>query len=161
MRRITGFLDPWADPLDSGFQLIQSLIAFGTGGIFGRDLGNSQQKLFFLPESHTDFIFSILAEETGFIGVLLVLGLIVLLMLKGFSVAQNTGDEFGKNLAFGVTTIIVLQSIINISVVSGLLPTKGIPLPFISYGGSSLIINMYMIGILVNIANSQISKISK
>lgn len=155
MRRITGFLDPWADPLDSGFQLIQSLIAFGTGGVFGQDLGNSQQKLFFLPESHTDFIFSILAEETGFIGVLVVLALIVILMLKGFSVALETGDEFGKNLSFGITIIIVLQSIFNIAVVSGLLPTKGIPLPFISYGGSSLIINMYMVGIIVNIANSQ------
>jgi len=154
LRRVTGFLDPWADPLDSGFQLIQSFIAFGTGGIFGRSLGNSRQKLFFLPEGHTDFIFSILAEETGFIGVLIVLILLALLMLKGFEISLNCRDDFGRNLAFGITVLIFLQAILHIGVVIGLLPTKGIPLPFISYGGSSLILCMALIGILMNIART-------
>ncbi len=153
-RRITGFLDPWADPLDSGFQLIRSLIAFGTGGITGKGLGDSKQKLFFLPEGHTDFIFSILAEEAGFIGVLLVIGLIVLLMMKGFEISLKCKDDFGRNLAFGITVLIFLQSFIHIGVVIGLLPTKGIPLPFISYGGSSLVLNMFLIGVLINITKT-------
>ena len=153
MRRVFGFLDPWPDPLDTGFQLIQSFMAFGTGGIFGRDLGNSRQKLFFLPEGHTDFIFSILAEETGFIGVIIVIGLLIALMVKGFQVALQCPDDFGRNLAFGLTTIISLQSFFNIGVVTGLLPTKGIPLPFISYGGSSLVMNVFMVGVLINISN--------
>ena len=152
MKRIFGFLDPWADPLDAGFQLIQSLVAVGTGGILGRDLGNSRQKLFFLPEGHTDFIFSILAEEAGFIGVTVVVGLLIYLMIKGFQVALHRPDDFGRNLAFGVTTMIILQSFLNIGVVIGLLPTKGIPLPFISYGGSSLVMNIYMVGVLINIS---------
>ena len=152
LRRITGFLDPWADPLDSGFQLIQSFIAFGTGGIFGKDLGNSQQKMFFLPEGHTDFIFSILAEETGFLGVAIVLVLLVLFMKVGFKISQNCRTEFGRNMSLGITVLIMLQSMLHIGVVIGLLPTKGIPLPFISYGGSSLILNMFLVGVLVNIA---------
>ncbi|NQU65404.1 MAG: putative lipid II flippase FtsW [SAR324 cluster bacterium] len=157
MRRVTGFLDPWADPLDSGFQLVQSFIAFGTGGIFGRNLGNSRQKLFFLPEGHTDFIFAILAEETGFIGMLIVLVLVALLMLKGFEISQNCPDDFGRNLAFGITSLIFLQTIFHVGVVIGLLPTKGIPLPFISYGGTSLVMCMFMVGILINISNSSYS----
>lgn len=154
IRRMTGFLDPWSDPLDSGFQLVQSFIAFGTGGIIGRNLGNSRQKLFFLPEGHTDFIFAILAEETGFIGVLLVLVLVSLLMLKGFEISLHCPEDFGRNLAFGITTLIFLQSVIHIGVVIGIFPTKGIPLPFISYGGSSLVLCMFMVGILINISNS-------
>jgi len=153
LRRITGFLNPWSDPLDSGFQLIQSFIAFGTGGIFGRDIGNSRQKLFFLPEGHTDFIFSILAEETGFIGVLTVIILFVLLMVKGLDISLRCKDDFGRNLALGITSLIFLQSIFHIGVVIGLLPTKGIPLPFISYGGSSLILCMYLVGVLINISS--------
>jgi len=152
LRRVTAFLDPWADPLDSGFQLIQSFIAFGRGGIFGRDLGNSTQKLFFLPEAHTDFIFSILAEETGFIGVLFVVVLISIMAFKGYQVALETRDHFGRTLAVGITTILALQSVLNMGVVIGLLPTKGIPLPFVSYGGSSLIFGMFMVGILINIS---------
>ncbi len=158
LRRLQSFLDPWADPLDAGYQLIQSFIAFGTGGIFGKDLGNSQQKLFFLPEGHTDFIFSILAEETGFIGVTIVIILIVLLMRKGFEISRFCIDQFGQNLSFGITLLITLQSILHIGVVIGLLPTKGIPLPFISYGGSSLILNMFLVGILINIANHGTSR---
>ncbi len=152
IRRITGFLDPWADPLDSGFQLIQSFIAFGTGGLFGKGLGNSMQKLFFLPEAHTDFILSILAEETGLLGVMVVMALLVALIVKGFEVALHCPDDFGRHLAFGITLLIALQSFFNFGVVMGLLPTKGIPLPFISYGGSNLILNMFMVGILINIA---------
>ncbi len=157
LRRVTGFLDPWADPLDSGFQLVQSFIAFGTGGLFGRNLGNSRQKLFFLPEGHTDFIFSILAEETGFMGVLLVMVLVLLLMIKGFEISLNCPDDFGRNLAFGITSLIFLQSVFHVGVVIGLLPTKGIPLPFISYGGSSLVLCMFMVGILINISNASSS----
>jgi cell division protein FtsW len=153
LRRIVGFLNPWEDPLDSGYQLIRSLTAIGTGGITGQGLGDSKQKLFFLPESHTDFVFAILAEEAGFIGVLLVLLLLVLLLLKGFDIAFRCKDDFGKNLAFGITTLLFLQSVFHIGVVMGLLPTKGIPLPFISYGGSSLILSMFLIGVLINIAN--------
>jgi cell division protein FtsW len=156
MRRITGFLNPWADPLDSGYQLIRSLTAFGTGGITGQGLGDSKQKLFFLPESHTDFIFAILAEETGFIGVLLVLILLILLLLKGFDISLKCRDDFGRNLAFGITSLLFLQSVFHIGVVIGLLPTKGIPLPFISYGGSSLILSMFLIGVLINIAKNDI-----
>ncbi|MDT8447997.1 MAG: putative lipid II flippase FtsW [bacterium] len=154
LRRVTGFLDPWADPLDTGFQLIQSFIAFGRGGIFGKDLGNSTQKLFFLPEAHTDFIFSILAEETGFLGVLFVVILVTTLMIKGYQVAQEAPDDFGRNLAVGITTLFALQSVLNMGVVIGLLPTKGIPLPFVSYGGTSLIMGMFMAGVLVNVARS-------
>jgi len=157
LRRVTGFLDPWADPLDSGFQLVQSFIAFGTGGLFGRNLGNSRQKLFFLPEGHTDFIFSILAEETGFMGVLLVIVLIMLLMIKGFEISLNCPNDFGRNLAFGITSLIFLQSVFHVGVVIGLLPTKGIPLPFISYGGSSLVMCMFMVGVLINISNASSS----
>jgi len=154
LRRVTGFLDPWSDPLDSGFQLVQSFIAFGTGGIFGRNLGNSRQKLFFLPEGHTDFIFSILAEETGFVGTLIVLVLFSLLMLKGLEISLNCPEDFGRNLALGITSLIFLQAVFHIGVVIGLLPTKGIPLPFISYGGSSLVLCMFMVGILINISNT-------
>lgn len=158
LRRITGFLNPWSDPLDSGFQLIQSFIAFGTGGIFGRDFGNSRQKLFFLPEAHTDFIFSILAEETGFIGVIVVIILFVLLMVKGLEISLRCKDDFGRNLALGITTLIFLQSVFHIGVVIGLLPTKGIPLPFISYGGSSLILCMYLVGVLINISKTSLQE---
>jgi cell division protein FtsW len=155
MRRIVGFLDPWADPLDSGYQLIRSLTAFGTGGITGSGLGDSKQKLFFLPESHTDFIFAILAEEAGFLGVLLVIVLLLLLTLKGFDIALKCGDDFGRNLALGISVLLFLQSIFHIGVVMGLLPTKGIPLPFVSYGGSSLILSMFLVGVLINIAGKE------
>lgn len=154
LERVTTFLNPWSDPLDTGFQLIQSFIAFGTGGIFGRDFGNSRQKLFFLPEAHTDFIFSILAEETGFIGVSIVILLLFVLMIKGFEVSLHCRDDFGRNLAFGITVLIFLQSIFHIGVGVGLLPTKGIPLPFISYGGSSLVLNMFLVGVLTNISDT-------
>lgn len=151
-RRIKAFLDPWADPQGIGFQMVQSFIAFGSGGIFGKGLGNGTQKLFYLPESHTDFIFAIVGEEIGLIGataVLLVFGFII---WKGIEIAIKLDDVFGKVLAVGITSWIGLQAFINMSVVTGLLPTKGLTLPFISYGGSSLLVNMMAIGLLLNLS---------
>jgi len=151
-KRIKAFLDPWADPQGIGFQMVQSFIAFGSGGIFGKGLGNGTQKLFYLPEAHTDFIFAIVGEEAGLLGataVLLVFGFII---WKGIDIAIRLDDVFGKVLATGITSWIGLQAFINMSVVTGLLPTKGLTLPFISYGGSSLLINMMAVGILLNLA---------
>jgi len=151
-KRIKAFLDPWADPQGIGFQIVQSFIAFGSGGIFGKGLGGGTQKLFYLPEAHTDFIFAIVGEEVGLIGstaVLLIFGFII---WKGIDIAIRLEDVFGKVLAVGITSWIGLQAFINMSVVTGLVPTKGLTLPFISYGGSSLLINMMAVGILLNLA---------
>jgi cell division protein FtsW len=157
-RRIMAFLDPWQDPFDSGFQLVQSFIAFGRGSIFGVGIGESKQKLFFLPEVHTDFIFSLIGEEIGLIGVLAVVGLFVWLFIKGVMIANRTADPFSYYLAFGLTMMISCQALINFYVTTGLMPTKGLPLPFISYGGSALLNNMAAMGILINISrrNGQI-----
>lgn len=155
MKRIMAFLDPWQDPRGSGFQLIQSFYAFGRGGITGVGIGGSKQKLFFLPEAHTDFIFSLIGEEAGLIGALFVLGLFIFLFYKGFKTAMQTEDSFGYYLASGLTVMIISQALINFAVTTGVMPTKGLPLPFISYGGSSFLINMSAMGILVNIARSQ------
>jgi cell division protein FtsW len=152
--RIIAYLNPWADPSKSGFQLIQSLYAIGIGGFDGVGIGKSTQKLAYLPESRTDFIFSIIAEETGLIGSLMVLGLFVFLFIRGLMIIKRSADKFSFFLAIGITYMIVVQAIINISVVSGLLPTKGLALPFISYGGSSLIVNMIAVGILLNISGN-------
>ena len=151
-QRLLTFLDPWRDPTDSGFQIVQSFMAFGSGGILGSGLGEGMQKLFFLPYPHTDFIFAIIGEELGLLGVLSVMLLYMLLAFKGFSIAINTGEQFGSYLAFGITIMITLQVLINICVATGLLPTKGLALPFLSYGGSSLVINMAGIGILSSIS---------
>jgi cell division protein FtsW len=151
-KRITCFLDPWRDSQGCGFQLIQSFIALGNGGITGLGIGGSRQKLFFLPEVHTDFIFSMIGEEMGFIGAIVVLGLFIWLVVKGVRVAMDTDDSFSYYLALGLTMMIGSQVIINIAVSTGLMPTKGLPLPFISYGGSALLINMIAIGILLNIS---------
>ena len=153
MRRILAFLDPWEDPLDSGFHIIQSFIAIGTGGWFGRGLGESRQKLFFLPDAHTDFIFAILAEELGFFWVCALVGLFGIFIWRGFWIAWHAQDEFGKYLATGCTSVLSLQVIINLFVVCGMLPTKGMPLPFISAGGSALITAMVCTGILLNISH--------
>jgi len=150
-RRITAFLDPWDDPLGSGFQLVQSFIAFGRGSIFGVGIGGSKQKLSFLPEVHTDFIFSLIGEELGLIGVLIVVGLFLWLFIKGISIARTASDAFSYYLAFGLTMMIGCQALINFAVTTGLMPTKGLPLPFISYGGSALLINMAAMGILISI----------
>jgi cell division protein FtsW len=151
-KRITCFLDPWQDSLGCGFQLVQSFIAFGSGSITGLGIGGSRQKLFFLPEVHTDFIFSMIGEELGFIGAMTVIGLFIWLLVKGVRVAMETDDPFSYYLALGLTMMIGSQVLINFAVSTGLMPTKGLPLPFISYGGSSLLINMMAIGILLNIA---------
>jgi cell division protein FtsW len=150
--RIKAFLSPGADPQGHGFQLLQSLIAVGSGGFSGVGLMESHQKLFYLPEAHTDFIFAVICEELGFIGALVVLVLFAVYAWRGLVAALKAPDEFGRLLALGITTMVVGQALVNLSVVLGLLPTKGIPLPFISYGGSSLIAMLLATGVLLNIS---------
>ena len=151
-RRVLAFLDPWADPLGDGWQMIQSMIAVGTGGIFGRGLMGGVQKLFYLPEPHNDFIYSVIGEELGLIGASLVLGCFCVITWRGLRTAVRAPDRFGAFLAIGLTTMVVFQALFNISVVLGLLPPKGIPLPFVSAGGSSLLINLMGMGILLNVS---------
>jgi cell division protein FtsW len=153
MDRMTVFLDPWKYAQDSGYQLKHSLLAIGSGGFWGVGIGKSKEKLFYLPDSHTDFIFSILSEELGFIGVLIVMGLFAVLVYRGITLSLRARDLFGSYLALGLITLIGLQAALNIGVVSGLFPTKGMSLPFFSYGGSSLLVNMIAIGILLNISS--------
>ncbi|UYZ23522.1 stage V sporulation protein E [Mesobacillus jeotgali] len=152
MKRITSFLDPWQDPLGSGFQMIQSLYAIGPGGLFGLGLGQSRQKFFYLPEPQTDFIFAILAEELGFIGGSLILLLFSLLLWRGIRIALGAPDLFGTFLATGIIAMIAIQVMINIGVVTGLMPVTGITLPFLSYGGSSLTLMLMAVGVLLNIS---------
>jgi cell division protein FtsW len=152
LARFEAFLHPDRDPQGAGFQLLQSLIAVGSGGLSGVGLMESRQKLFFLPEAHTDFIYAIISEEFGFIGAVIVLTLFAVYGWRGFVAAMKAPDDFGKYLAMGVTTMIVGQAMINLSVVIGLMPTKGIPLPFISYGGSSLFFALVATGVLLNIS---------
>ncbi|MCK4739178.1 MAG: FtsW/RodA/SpoVE family cell cycle protein, partial [Deltaproteobacteria bacterium] len=150
-RRIMIFLDPWKDPNGAGFQTIQSYIAFGSGGIWGVGLGEGRQKLFYLPEAHTDFIFSVIGEELGLVGVGIVILLYIVFLISGLKVATKAKDLFGTYLALGLTFMICLQAVINMGVVLGILPPKGLPLPFISYGGTSLIVSMVSVGIILNI----------
>jgi cell division protein FtsW len=152
LRRITSFLDPWKDPQGSGFQLIQSFISIGSGGISGLGLGESKQKLSFLPASHTDFIFCLVGEELGLIGAALVIALFLVLFLRGVSVANRSRDSFNYYLAYGLTMMISIQALINFAVVTGMVPTKGLPLPFMSYGGSALLVNMAVIGLLLRVS---------
>jgi cell division protein FtsW len=149
--RILAFLNPYADPKGFGFHIIQSLIAVSTGGITGLGLMEGKQKLFYLPEPHTDFIFAVTAEELGLVGALAVIILFAVFLWRGTRAALRTQDNFGRFLAVGITSMIVLQAFINISVVLGLMPTKGIPLPFVSYGGSSLFVTLACVGVLLNI----------
>jgi cell division protein FtsW len=151
-RRMTAFLDPWADPLGDGFQIIQSLIAVGTGGVFGRGLMQGVQKLFYLPEPHTDFIYAVIGEELGLIGATIVLASFCVITWRGLRTAMLAPDSFGAFLALGLTMMIVVTAFVNMSVVLGLLPTKGIPLPLVSFGGSSLLINLLGLGVLLNIS---------
>jgi cell division protein FtsW len=151
-RRLLTFLNPWEDPLGDGFQIIQSLIAVGTGGISGRGLMNGVQKLFYLPEPHSDFIFSVISEELGLIGATIVLACFCVIAWRGLRVALRAPDAFGGFLALGLTTMVAVQAFVNMSVVLGLMPTKGIPLPFVSAGGSSLLINMVGMGVLLNVS---------
>jgi cell division protein FtsW len=152
--RILAFLNPWLDPKGSGFQIIQSQIAIGSGGLLGRGLGHSQQKLFYLPAAHTDFIFSIIGEELGLLGTLGIIILFMIFIQQGLKIIKHAQDRFGYFLALGLILMISLKAIINIGVSCGVFPTKGLPLPFISYGGSALIFDMVSLGILINIARS-------
>jgi cell division protein FtsW len=151
-RRLMAFWDPWADPLGDGFQIIQSLIAVGTGGVFGKGVMAGVQKLFYLPEPHSDFIYAVIAEELGLIGATVVLVCFGVIAWRGLRIAMRAEDTFGAFLALGLTTMIVVQAFVNMSVVLGLLPTKGIPLPLVSAGGSSLLINLLGAGMLLNIS---------
>jgi cell division protein FtsW len=151
-KRVLAFMDPEGTKLGDGFQLYQSLIAIGSGGAIGRGLGGSIQKLFYLPEAHTDFIFSIIGEELGLIGTTIILAAFALLAWRGLRVSLLAPDRFGSLLALGVTMMIAVQALLNITVVTGLAPTKGLPLPFVSNGGSSLLINMIAMGVLLNIS---------
>lgn len=152
LKRILSFLNPWTDPLGSGFQIIQSLYAIGPGGLFGFGLGSSRQKHFYLPEPQTDFIFSIISEEFGFMGVLIVSSLFFFIIYKSIKIALKCEDLFGKYLAFGIVFILAFQATLNLSVVIGLLPVTGVTLPFLSYGGSSLLITLASMGIILNIS---------
>jgi cell division protein FtsW len=154
-RRLLAFWDPWADPLGDGFQIIQSLIAVGTGGVFGRGLMAGVQKLFYLPEPHTDFIFAVISEELGLIGATGILLCFCIIAWRGLRIAMRAEDPFGSFVALGLTTMIAVQAFVNMSVVLGLMPTKGIPLPLVSNGGSSLLISLLGMGILLNISQHE------
>ncbi|MFN8624709.1 MAG: putative lipid II flippase FtsW [Candidatus Binatia bacterium] len=151
-RRILAFVDPWRYSQDIAFQLVQSLIAFGSGGMTGIGLGESKQKMFFLPEAHTDFIFALIGEELGFLGAMAVLALFAVVGIRGFRVALRHPDGFASMLALGITLVIMLEAIVNVGVVLGLLPTKGLALPFLSYGGSALIGTLVEVGILASLS---------
>ena len=154
-RRLLAFWDPWADPLGDGFQIIQSLIAVGTGGVFGRGLMEGVQKLFYLPAPHTDFIFAVIGEELGLVGATATLACFCLIAWRGMRITMRAPDSFGSFIALGLTTMIVVQAFVNMSVVLGLMPTKGIPLPLVSAGGSSLVINLLGMGVLLNISQHE------
>jgi cell division protein FtsW len=150
--RMLAFMNPWADPQGRGFHVIQSLIAVGTGGVTGMGLMEGKQKLFFLPEPHTDFIYAVVSEELGLIGALLIVTLFAIFTYRGFRAAMRARDLFGRYLAIGITSMVAVQAVFNISVVLALLPTKGITLPFVSYGGSSLFVMLASVGVLLNIS---------
>lgn len=154
-RRLLAFWDPWADPLGDGFQIIQSLVAVGTGGVFGRGIMAGVQKLFYLPEPHTDFIYAVISEELGLLGATAVLLCFCVIAWRGLRIASRAEDTFGSFVALGITTMVAAQALINISVVLGLMPTKGIPLPLVSFGGSSLLINLLGMGVLLNISQHE------
>jgi cell division protein FtsW len=151
-QRVFAFLDPWGDPLGYGYQMIQSMIAVGTGGIFGRGLMGGVQKLFYLPEPHNDFIYAVIAEELGLVGATTVLACFCVITWRGLRTAARAPDRFGAFLAIGLTVMIAFQALFNISVVLGLAPTKGIPLPFVSAGGSSLLISLLGMAVLLNVS---------
>jgi cell division protein FtsW len=152
IRRVMAFMDPWQDPRGSGFQIIQSWLALGSGGLFGRGIGDSRQKLFYLPEAHTDFIFAIIGEEGGFVAAIVVLALFVVFVWRGLRIGLRAPDAFGAYLALGITVMLATQIFVNLGAVTGLLPTKGLPLPFISFGGSALVVTMLATGVLLNIS---------
>lgn len=151
LKRIIAYLDPWQDPRGSGYQIIQSFLAFGIGGWKGVGLGASTQKLFYLPQSYTDFIYSIIGEELGFAGTLAIVALFIFILVQGQIIAKEIKDPFRSLFAYSLTTLIALQAAMNLMVTTGIIPTKGLPLPFISYGGSSLVFNMAAVGLLVSL----------
>ena len=153
-KRIMAFLDPWKDPSDTGFQIIQSWLGFGVGGIKGQGLGEGMQKLFFLPEAHTDFIFSVVGEELGFVAVVIIITMFFALIVRGLRVAIRAKDGFGRLTAFGISILFGLQAFANMAVVMGMVPNKGLALPLISYGGTSLLCNLFALGILLNISTT-------
>lgn len=154
--RVLGFLDPWSDPAHKGFQIIQSFIAFFSGKWFGVGLGNSREKLFYLPEAHNDFIFAVVGEELGFLGVVFFVGLFLVVILRGLTAASRLEHPFERGLAAGISCCIGLQAFFNMGVVLGLLPTKGLPLPLISYGGTSIIVTLFMLGMLAQLSERAI-----
>ena len=156
LRRLMTFMDPWSDPSSGGFQIVQSLIAFGSGQLWGRGLGESRQKLFYLPEAHTDFVYSVIGEELGLLGALLVLGLFGLIILRGLRLTSKIEEPFEQYLAFGLTVLLGLQGLIHMGVVMGLMPTKGLVLPFISYGGSAMVVNLVEAGILLGLSRRRL-----
>lgn len=153
--RILSFLNPWQDPLGSGFQIIQSLYAIGPGGLFGFGFGNSRQKHFYLPEPQTDFIFSIISEEFGILGIIIISTLFLIIFIRGFKIARNCKDLFGKFLVTGIIFGLAFQTLLNLMVVVGLIPVTGVTLPFLSYGGSSLLITLVGMGIVLNVSRYQ------
>lgn len=159
MKRMVTFLDPWADPQNSGFQVVQSLIAIGSGGMNGLGFAQGKQKMLFLPFAHSDFIFAVIAEELGLVGALAVIAVFCLILGRGLRTALLAPDRFGMLLSLGLVTVIVTQALFNISVVLSLLPTKGIPLPFVSYGGSSLVPTLAAMGILLNISQQTVGSL--
>lgn len=152
MRRLLAYLDPWSDPLNVGFHIIQSLLAIGSGGLFGLGLGNSRQKFFYLPQQYADFIFAVLCEELGFIGAAGLIILFLAFFISGLRIAAQCKDDFGQLLVSGIIAMFAVQTFMNLMVVTGLLPTTGIPLPFISYGGTALIINLFSVGLILNVS---------
>lgn len=152
LKRAMTFLDPWKYPHNEGYQIIHSLMAFGSGGLFGKGFGQGYQKLFYLPTPHTDFIFSVIGEEGGFVAVFFIIAMFMLIMWRGISVSISARDTFGALLSFGIMVSLMLQAIVNMGVDLSLLPTKGLTLPFLSYGGSALVFDLFCIGILMNIA---------
>ena len=151
--RMDAWTNPWSDPEGKGFQIIQSWLALGTGGVFGEGLGEGKQKLFYLPEAHTDFILSVIGEELGFLGVIVIIGMFFLLVQRAMRISVAAPDTFGRFLALGIAVLFGIEATVNMGVVTGLLPTKGLALPFISYGGSSLLISLFAVGILLNISS--------
>jgi len=156
LRRLLTFLDPWSDASGSGFHVIQSLIAFGSGQVWGRGLGESRQKLFYLPEAHTDFVYSVIGEELGLWGALMVLALFGVIVVRGFQLTAKIEEPFDQYLAFGLTVLLGLQALIHMGVVMGLMPTKGLVLPFISYGGSAMVVNLMEAGILLGLSRRRL-----
>lgn len=156
LRRLMTFVDPWSDATGSGFHIIQSLIAFGSGQLLGRGLGESRQKLFYLPEAHTDFIYSVIGEELGLLGALVVLALFGVIIVRGLRLTAKIEEPFDQYLAFGLTVLLGLQALIHMGVVMGLMPTKGLVLPFISYGGSAMVINLMEAGILLGLSRRRL-----